>query len=93
MYKYVMSINSKPYTAIFADHFSAADFLDENEREGEHFIIDDIIEMNALAVLFDETLERDYRIECAAEILVPDHRKYHKVCELEQALRRLGYLE
>ena len=92
MYKYNMIIDGESYLALFADHMEAADFLDACDNDGSEVIVNGFSWETAEQVLADPDFEQSYRIECAASILVPNHRDYPKVSQLEDQLRLLGHI-
>lgn len=93
MFKYFMTINHKPYTALFDDHFEAAQFLDENDAEGDEVIVHRFEFISPLAVLNDEDFPIDYRVERAATFLLPrwELNRYKKSSEILAAMKEAGY--
>lgn len=92
MFKYYMIINNEIYNAVFADHFEAADFLDEADREGDAIVITAIEEVSVADILADEDLEWSYRVELAAMALLDNWRSFQKWTEQEAELMRLGFI-
>lgn len=92
MYEYNMIIDHEPYSALFLDHFEAADFIADIENDGSEVIVLSYKAVSAFEILKDETLEWAYRVEMAAEVLLPNARTFEKWSEQEAELKRLGFI-
>lgn len=92
MYKYEMIIDGSNYNALFLDHFEAADFLDENDRDGAEVIVKGYHEVTADEILADDDFEWSYRVEMASVLLLPNHRDFPKWSLQEAELKRLGFI-
>lgn len=92
MYKYFMAIDGEIYNAIFCSHDEVARFLDENEKDGSEAIVFGYVEVTTKDILEDDEFDKVYRIEMAAESLMPDIGKFYNVYQLEAFLLRLGYV-
>lgn len=90
MYKYTMTINNENYTALFEDHFVAADFIDEVSLDNEIVVIG-YKEVSAKDILEDDDFEYSYKIEMVGAKLYPN-KKWSKVSEIENFLKEEGIL-
>ena len=92
MLKYYMTIDGAEYKALFLDHIEAADFIDDNIRDGSEVVVYKYHEITAEEVLKDNDFEHYYSIEMASKILIPNYKDFKKVWDLEDELILLGYL-
>ena len=90
--KYNLLLNGKPYQEIFNDHFSAADWLDDIEYDGNTVVILSTKKMTAREILADEDFTENYRHEIALKMIDADADSYSTYEAVNVRLKELGYL-
>lgn len=90
--KYNLLLNGKPYQEIFKDHFSAANWLDDIEYDGDTVVILSTKKVTAREVLADEDFTENYRHEIALEMVDDNAYKYNTYEAVDARLKELGYL-
>ena len=92
--KYNLLLNGKSYQKIFKDHFSAANWLDNTEYNGDTVVILSTKKVTVREVLTDEDFTENYRHEIALKMIDTDtDTDNYSTCEAVDArLKKLGYL-
>ena len=90
MLKYTMIIDNENYTALFEDHFVAADFLDTTALDSEVVVVK-YEEVTIDDILADSDFEYSYKIEMIGSMEYPNI-KFNKVAEIEALLKKAGVI-
>lgn len=90
--KYNLLLNGKPYQEIFKDHFSAADWLNDTDYDGDTVVVLSTENVTAREVLVDEDFTESYRHEIALEMVDADADSYNTYEAVDARLKELGYL-
>lgn len=91
--KYYMLLNGKPYQEVFKDHYTATDFFEDVESDGDEILFVDCEEVTANQILVDEDFTENYRMEVALEMVDPNHEACKTYEEVFNRLKELGYLK